>query len=49
MLCAFDCITEVIHDAGDHCVIIARVLCFEVGQREPLVFAHGRFFGLSKR
>ncbi|NBP62594.1 MAG: flavin reductase [Betaproteobacteria bacterium] len=45
----FDCITEVIHDAGDHCVIIARVLCFEVGQREPLVFAHGRFFGLSKR
>jgi len=45
----FDCITDVIHSAGDHCVVIARVLYFEASDHEPLIFAQGGFFGLSKR
>jgi 3-hydroxy-9,10-secoandrosta-1,3,5(10)-triene-9,17-dione monooxygenase reductase component len=44
----FDCITESRHEAGDHCIIVARVLFFETNDREPLVFAKGGFFALSK-
>jgi flavin reductase (DIM6/NTAB) family NADH-FMN oxidoreductase RutF len=42
----FDCITENTYAAGDHSIIIARVLHFETGDREPLLFAHGSFFSL---
>ncbi|MFZ9377511.1 MAG: flavin reductase family protein [Burkholderiaceae bacterium] len=44
----FDCMTESTHRAGDHCIIVARVLFFETSDYEPLVFAHGGFFGLAK-
>ena len=44
----FDCMTESTHLAGDHCIIVARVLFFEATELEPLVFAHSGFFGLSK-
>ncbi|HAB47183.1 MAG: flavin reductase [Betaproteobacteria bacterium] len=44
----FDCVTENRHQAGDHCIIVARVLFFETNDREPLVFAKGGFFALAK-
>lgn len=44
----FDCMTESTHLAGDHCIIVARVLFFEATELEPLVFAQSGFFGLSK-
>jgi len=43
----FDCTTEKLYPAGDHCIIISRVLHFEISERKPLVFARGGFFGLS--
>ncbi|MEY3105107.1 MAG: hypothetical protein RJA72_1139 [Pseudomonadota bacterium] len=45
----FDCVTENMHQAGDHCIIVARVLFFETNDFEPLVFAQGGFFSLAKR
>jgi len=43
----FDCTTENVYSAGDHYMILARVLFFEASDSAPLVFARGRFCGLS--
>lgn len=42
-LCRFDCRLEVAHDAGDHVILVGRIL--EVAQRAgaPLLFSAGRY------
>ncbi|WP_319449703.1 MULTISPECIES: flavin reductase family protein [unclassified Mycobacterium] len=44
-----DCVIEAEHDAGDHTVVIARVLGLEHTDDEPLLFFRGRFHRLSDR
>ncbi|MER5173104.1 flavin reductase family protein [Thioclava kandeliae] len=39
----FDCMTETMHEGGDHTIIIGRVLRFASGTGEPMLFAHGKF------
>lgn len=43
-LCRLECVVEARHDGGDHTIILGRVLAFEVGPGEPLLF-HGGVFG----
>lgn len=47
VLCRFDCRLEAAHDAGDHVILVGRIL--EVTQRPgaPLLFAAGRYGALS--
>jgi flavin reductase (DIM6/NTAB) family NADH-FMN oxidoreductase RutF len=39
----FDCVTESVIPAGDHQIILARVLRYETGPETPLLFARGAF------
>ena len=39
----FDCVTETVIPAGDHQIILARVLRYETGPETPLLFARGAF------
>lgn len=43
----FDCVLENVVEAGDHDVLIGRVLEFASGPGAPLGYVHGRFIGLS--
>ena len=43
VLARFDCETEVIHDAGDHHIIIGRVLAHVCGYGSPLLFHGGEY------
>ncbi|WBU62846.1 flavin reductase family protein [Paracoccus aerodenitrificans] len=45
VLTRFDCAQEDLHDAGDHTLVIGRVLRVEAGQGKPLVFAQGLWGG----
>jgi flavin reductase (DIM6/NTAB) family NADH-FMN oxidoreductase RutF len=42
-LARFECAREVVHDGGDHSIIIGRVLRFSHRPGQPLIFASGRF------
>jgi 4-hydroxyphenylacetate 3-hydroxylase, reductase component len=43
-VCAsFECAREVVHEAGDHVILIGRVQRFARFNRPPLLFAHGRY------
>jgi len=39
----FRCVTHAVHDAGDHAIILGRVLTVLRGDRAPLVFHAGRY------
>lgn len=45
VLCRFDCKLEASHDAGDHTLVIGRVLRAEERPGRPLVFAQGKWGG----
>ncbi|WBU54671.1 flavin reductase family protein [Paracoccus sp. SCSIO 75233] len=45
VLTRFDCAREAAHDAGDHTLVVGRVLRVEAGQGRPLVFAQGQWGG----
>lgn len=47
-LCRFDCLSEATHDAGDHVILVGRVL--EVFQRAgaPLLFTNGQYGAVSQ-
>ena len=45
VLTRFDCAQETAHDAGDHTLVIGRVLRVETAPGQPLVFAQGRWGG----
>jgi flavin reductase (DIM6/NTAB) family NADH-FMN oxidoreductase RutF len=42
-LAAFECVTEALHDAGDHTIVVGRVLRFSTRQGDPLLFAQGKY------
>jgi 3-hydroxy-9,10-secoandrosta-1,3,5(10)-triene-9,17-dione monooxygenase reductase component len=44
-----DCSVELIHDAGDHELVIGKVRDLEVGVGEPLVFYQSTFANLAVR
>jgi len=41
----FDCALEQVVDAGDHDVLIGRVLAFASTSKPPLLYVHGEFVG----
>lgn len=43
VLARFDCVTEAIHDAGDHHIIVGRVLAHVAGSGTPLLFHAGDY------
>ncbi|NHF72133.1 flavin reductase family protein [Paracoccus xiamenensis] len=45
VLTRFDCAQEVAHDAGDHTLVVGRVLRVDTNEGRPLVFAQGRWGG----
>ncbi|WP_375261520.1 flavin reductase family protein [Palleronia sp.] len=42
-LARFHCATYAVHDAGDHAIVVGRVLDAQHREGEPLVFAGGRY------
>lgn len=38
-----DCLVEDVHEAGDHYLVVARVMALQAGQGEPLMFYRGGF------
>ncbi|MEU5879811.1 flavin reductase [Spirillospora sp. NPDC047279] len=38
-----DCVTERVHDAGDHDIVVGRVLDLQLGDGEPLLFYRGGY------
>jgi flavin reductase (DIM6/NTAB) family NADH-FMN oxidoreductase RutF len=48
-LAVFECRAEAVHDAGDHAILIGRVLRFSRhAHGEPLVFFRGRYGSLAQ-
>jgi 3-hydroxy-9,10-secoandrosta-1,3,5(10)-triene-9,17-dione monooxygenase reductase component len=45
----FQCKAEQAHDAGDHIILVGRVLEFERHDRTPLVFAQGSYAVATKK
>ena len=45
----FQCKAEARHDAGDHTILVGRVLRFEAHEGEPLVFYRGGYPSLAAR
>lgn len=43
VLARFDCVTDAMHDAGDHHIIIGRVLAHAAGSGTPLIFHAGEY------
>jgi len=43
----FRCVTHAVHDAGDHAIILGRVLTVLRSDRAPLVFHGGRYGGFA--
>lgn len=46
-LARFECILEVEHDAGDHTIIVGRVIKAEAREGLPLLFQAGRFVSIK--
>ncbi|WP_425515714.1 flavin reductase family protein [Mameliella sediminis] len=46
-LARFDCVQEAVHDAGDHVIIVGRVLSAAFRPGLPLLFQGGRFVSLK--
>jgi flavin reductase (DIM6/NTAB) family NADH-FMN oxidoreductase RutF len=46
-LARFLCETAARHDAGDHMIIVGRVVAAATGPGEPLVFSRGRYGGFG--
>jgi flavin reductase (DIM6/NTAB) family NADH-FMN oxidoreductase RutF len=46
-LSRFDCRRHATHDGGDHLIIVGQVLRLALEEGEPLVFAKGRFGGIT--
>ena len=44
-LARFECARAALHDAGDHTIVVGRVLRASLRNGEPLVFASGRYGG----
>lgn len=42
-LARFECITEAVHDGGDHSIIVGRVRRFSQRSGAPLIFTSGEF------
>lgn len=42
-LARFECVCETSHDAGDHTILVGRVLRFSQRHGEPLLFSAGKF------
>jgi flavin reductase (DIM6/NTAB) family NADH-FMN oxidoreductase RutF len=42
-----DCVIETVHDAGDHHLVIGRVVGLEAGAGRPLLFYRGGFRGVD--
>lgn len=48
-LSVFECEAEALHDAGDHAILIGRVIRFSrPGDGEPLVFFRGKYGSLAQ-
>ena len=43
VLTRFDCALDVAHDAGDHTLVVGRVLRVDTNEGKPLVFAQGHW------
>lgn len=48
-LARFDCAREAAHDAGDHLIIVGKVLRAAFRAGEPLVFSQGTYGGFSPK
>jgi 3-hydroxy-9,10-secoandrosta-1,3,5(10)-triene-9,17-dione monooxygenase reductase component len=46
-LASFECRTDVIHDCGDHHIIIGEVVDYSVTDDEPLIFHAGQYAQLK--
>lgn len=46
-LARFECLTEATHDAGDHVIVIGRVVRARFREGRPLVFSQGRYGSFS--
>lgn len=46
-LARFHCSLEATHDAGDHAIVVGRVLHASLREGEPLVFSQGRYGGFA--
>lgn len=46
-LARFECLTEATHDAGDHVIVIGRVIRARFRDGAPLVFSQGRYGSLA--
>jgi len=42
-LSTFECSTEALHDAGDHTIVVGRVIRFSQRVGEPLLFSQGKY------
>lgn len=45
----FECRVEVIHEAGDHVIIIGHIIAFNSTERTPLIFSDGRYVDTVER
>lgn len=48
-LARFECETHAMHDAGDHAIMIGRVLTAQMSDGAPLVFSQGCFIPFDNR
>lgn len=44
-----DCLVELVHDAGDHELIIGKVLELGTGEGSPLIYYESKFATLAKQ
>lgn len=47
-LVRFDCATHALHEAGDHMIMLGRVLQAHVAEGDPLAFFAGRVAGIAR-
>ena len=47
-LARFHCATHAVHDAGDHAIVVGKVLDAQHREGDPLTFAHGRYGGFAQ-
>ena len=46
-LARFDCAHHAMHEAGDHMIMLGRVLHAQIGEGDPLAFYAGRISGIA--